>query len=334
MSVCVSVIMPAFNSAATLPLAVDSALKQDLPDIELLIVDDGSRDETANVARRLAQADARVRVLSLPSNRGKSSAMNIAVAEARGAWVAVLDADDWYCPNRLSTLVAAGQREAVDLVADNQYLYDDGAGRIVRTAFPQAVGDRTLDKRRFVAESNPYADFDFGMLKPMVRAEFIRRHALAYRETAKLSEDFLYLVEFLAAGGRGYVLAQPGYYWRQAFGSISRRWTETGEGSWRYDFLSAARAAADLLAALRAQDQPELCRLLEQRRRAFLRLHVLQEISRAHATGATTARLAREILAHPSIWPLVLRRSAGHIKRRLPLNLFQPAPTLPEIEPP
>lgn len=333
MSVCVSVIVPAYNSAATLPRAVGSALKQDMPDMELLIVDDGSRDNTAEVAQCLARSDARVRVVSLPRNRGKSSAMNIAVAEARGAWVAVLDADDWYSPTRLSTLLAAGRREDVDLVADNQYLFDDGAGRIVRTAFPRSLGDRPLDMSRLATGSNPYADFDFGMLKPMVRTEFIRRHGLAYRETAKLSEDFLYLVEFLAAGGRGSLLAEPGYYWRQAFGSISRRWTETGEGSWRYDFLSAARANAELLGTLRSRNRPELCRLLEYRRRAFLRLHVLQEISRARARGATTVRLAREVLAHPTVWPLVFRRSAGHIKRRLPRNLFQRAPDLRETEP-
>ena len=327
-------IVPAYNSAATLEPAARSALAQDVADLEVIIVDDGSRDGTGEVAERLRRADGRVRLLQRPCNRGKSSAMNLAIAHARGAWVAVLDADDWYAPNRLSRLLAAARREGVDLVADNQYLYDDGAERIVRTALPQAAGDRPLDKRRFMAGSDPYADFDFGMLKPMVRADFIRARGLAYRESVRLSEDFLYLVEFLAAGGRGFLLAEPGYYWRQAFGSISRRWTETGDGSWRYDFLSAAAANADVLATLRAQGgQAELCRVLEYRRRAFERLHLLQNVSRSRAQDGISVQLARHVLEHPSIWPLVARRVAGRIKRRVPDALLRQMPRQREAEP-
>src|SRR5665213_868358 len=191
----VSILMPAFNSAATLPRAVRSALEQDLRDIEVVIIDDGSSDQTADVARQLATTDARVRLITLSRNRGKSFAMNAGVADARGQWVAVLDADDWYAPDRLSTLLRSAEHHDVDLVADNQFLYDEGAAQVVRTAFPQH-DDRALDKPTFIAGSNPYLDFDFGMLKPIVRADFIRRAGLCYHENAKLSEDFIYMTEF------------------------------------------------------------------------------------------------------------------------------------------
>lgn len=318
LSCSVSVIIPVYNSAATLPRAVESARRQTLTDIELIIVNDGSTDGTEAMARELARADGRIRVLSMPQNQGKPAAMNTAIAEAQADWVAVLDADDWYAPDRLSMLRAAGEREAVDLIADNQFLYDDGADRVVRAAFPSSDGDRMLDVRSFTAGSDPYADFDFGMLKPMVRTSFIRRTGLRYRETAKLSEDFLYLVEFFAANGRAFLLAEPHYYWRQAFGSISRRWTETGNGSWRYNFLSAAAANNDVLRALRQKNQPELSRLLERRVKAFLRLHLLQELNRMRASGAAPLYLAREVLSHPSIWKLVAQRYLRRVKRRLP----------------
>ena len=76
------------------------------------------------------------------------------------------------CPR----LLAAAEREAADLVADNQYLYDDGADRVVRTAFPQATATGRWTSGGSSPAAIPYADFDFGMLKPMVRTDFIRRH--------------------------------------------------------------------------------------------------------------------------------------------------------------
>ena len=221
-----------------------------------------------------------------------------------------------YAPTRLSTLLTVCEREDADLVADNQYLYDDGVECVVRTAFPRGEGYRKLDTGLFVAGSNPYAAFDFGMLKPMVRADFIRRTGLKYREAARLSEDFLYLLEFLVAGGRAFLISDPCYYWRQAFGSISRRWTETGNGSWRYNFLSAAAANADLLRSMSFQHQPELSRLLRRRVRAFVRLHLLQEVSRMRAGGAAPIALAREVLAHPSIWRLLIQRSLRRMNLR------------------
>jgi len=304
----VSVLVPAYNSAATLPRAVRSVVTQDLSDLEILIVNDGSRDETGDVAAAQAARDVRIRVISLPRNRGKPAAMNIGISEARGRWIAVLDADDWYAPDRLSTLIAAAEQHQAELVADNQFLYDEGAAQVVRTALPQCAGDRPLDKAAFVAGSDPYSDFDFGMLKPIVRADFIRGAGLAYRESARLSEDFLYMLEFLAAGGRGWLVARPLYYWCQAFGSISRRWTETGAGRWRYNFLSAAEANGEVLHLMRQAGEDALAALLQRRMRAFYRLHWMQEVSRLRAEGATPCRLARELLHHPSIWPLVARR--------------------------
>jgi len=315
MSCSVSVVIPAFNSATTLPRAVHSIQQQGLQDYEVIIIDDGSTDPTGRVAREFA-TDKRIRVRSLPHNRGKPHAMNMAIAEATGRWVAVLDADDWYAENRLSALLAIGERNQAQIVADNQYLYDESADQVVCTAFPVSVGDRQLDKLSFAAGCDPYADFDMGMLKPIVRTDFIRQAQVTYRENARLSEDFLYLLELLAAGATGFVTAQPMYYWRQAFGSISRRWTGTAGGEWRYDFLSGARANAEVLLSMRERGEDMLARLLRRRMRAFYRLHQLQEVSRMRANGGTSTQLATSILRHPSIWSLVVQRSVRRVTRR------------------
>src|SRR5215469_4365514 len=103
----VTVVIPLYNSASTLPRAACSVLRQTLTAIEVLIVDDGSKDNSLGEALAIARADPRARVISLPANCGKSHVMNHAITQATGDWVAVLDADDWYEPERLATLVAA-----------------------------------------------------------------------------------------------------------------------------------------------------------------------------------------------------------------------------------
>ena len=94
----VTVVIPVFNSATTLARAVASALEQTLAAFELLIVDDGSTDDSLAVANALARQDARIRVIAMPQNGGKARAMNHAAKLAAGDWVAVLDADDRYLP--------------------------------------------------------------------------------------------------------------------------------------------------------------------------------------------------------------------------------------------
>jgi succinoglycan biosynthesis protein ExoO len=309
----VSVVIPVYNSASTLRAAVTSVLRQTLEQIEILIVDDASQDGSLALARELAMNDSRIRVLALPANRGKSNAMNVAISEARGAWIAVLDADDWYEPERLATLVALAESRSVALAADNQYFHDAAADRIVRTAFPvpqsdKPQPDRPLTRQAFVVGSNPYADFDYGMLKPVVRAEFIRRTGLTYRENTRLSEDFLYLVEFFAAGGTGVLAAEPMYHWTQPFGTVSRQWTTTGAGPWRYDFLAALKAHADVLSELDVERDRDLARLLTTRVRAFRHLHHIDKISRMRASGSSLTEILSAALRHPSIWPRLARR--------------------------
>ena len=311
-----SVVIPAFNSATTLPRAITSALDQDIPDIEILIVNDGSTDATGAVANGFA-ADPRVRVIALEENRGKAHAMNIAIAQARGRWIAVLDADDWYSSRRLSTLISAAETAQVPIVADNQHLYDEGADEVVGAALPAVTSDRLLDKVAFIAGCDPYSPFDYGMLKPVVRADFIHATRLRYREAARLSEDFFYLLDAFIAGGSILLVSRPLYYWRQAFGSVSRRWTGTAHGDWRYDFLSAVSVSATLLPDLRARREDASIALVVRRMRAFRRLHRMQEVSRLRAEGSTLLHLAASLLCRPSIWFLVVQRGLSRFSRQM-----------------
>ncbi len=104
----ISVAMPCFNAAATLPAALDSLLSQtDAPPFEIDAVDDGSTDDTWNVLTAHAACDARVRPLRLPRNLGCALATNAAIEAGRAPYVARMDADDIALPGRLAEQAAA-----------------------------------------------------------------------------------------------------------------------------------------------------------------------------------------------------------------------------------
>jgi teichuronic acid biosynthesis glycosyltransferase TuaG len=101
----VSVIMPAYNCQALIAESVRSVMAQSYRDWELLIIDDASRDGTLTVARELAHEDERIRVIPLTENGGVAEARNRGIAAARGQYVAFLDSDDLWLPEKLQVQV-------------------------------------------------------------------------------------------------------------------------------------------------------------------------------------------------------------------------------------
>ncbi len=97
----VSVIVPAFNAAPTLTTALTSLVRQRWKALDIIVVDDGSTDDTSAVAQRLADIDPRIRILTSPENEGAYAARNRGAMAAQGAFITVLDADDWAHPDRI-----------------------------------------------------------------------------------------------------------------------------------------------------------------------------------------------------------------------------------------
>lgn len=114
MAPAVSVITPCFNAADTLARTVASVRAQNFTDWEIFISDDGSTDDSIAVAERLAAADSRIRVLcGTGENRGAARARNRAIAVSRGRYIAFLDADDEWLPEKLSRQIGFMQAETV-----------------------------------------------------------------------------------------------------------------------------------------------------------------------------------------------------------------------------
>ena len=318
--VAVSVVIPAYNMAHYIERAVASALGQSLADLEVLVVDDASRDRTAAVVERLAIADPRVRLIRLPVNGGLSVARNAAIAEARGEWIAILDADDWYAPERLEKLVAAGRAGDADLVADNLFYVMEGYGAPWQTLFPRrGPSPFPLAAEDVLRGSGAGYPKTVVTIKPMFRRAFLERHGLRYRDVLRAGEDGDILLRCLALTPQVLVLREPLYHYLVRQSSLSH---SMGEDR----ILMIRRYNEELFALYRGA--PEVQRWL--RRRAdkldrYLRMKTVLAALSARRPGRALAALARDpgILPHLTVY---VGYGLGYrLKRRLILAFLPKA---------
>ncbi len=305
-----TIVVPTYCAEATLGRALRSALDQTLRDIEIIVVDDASTDGSWGLINAIVTEDSRIVAMRNDRNCGKPVGMNRAIALARGRWLAVLDADDWYHPERLARLIAIGERRHVDLVADNQFFFDAQADRLVGTAWRTAESHWPLSFDHFLYGSNAYATFNLGMLKPVIRTDFIRRATLGYEEDARHGQDFFHMLQFYLAGGRAIVTDQPLYYYTQPFGAVSRRWSHATRR--RYDFETAYRINRRQITT--AQDVLTVSQVgrLEQRNN---QLHALELYYQAKECffGGDYLGAIRRVTQQPGL----LRYAAWRLRKRL-----------------
>ena len=112
----VSVVIPAYNRAGTIAAAIESVRNQSFRELEIIVVDDGSSDATAEIAGVIAKIEPRLRVVSHPQNRGAQAARNTGILVARGEWIAFLDSDDVYYPESIEMRLDTARRTGLEII--------------------------------------------------------------------------------------------------------------------------------------------------------------------------------------------------------------------------
>ena len=145
----VSIVTPVYNAARWLPQMVASVRAQTWTDWEHLLVDDGSTDESPAILEAAAAADERVRLLRTRRNEGPSSARNLALDAARGRFIAFLDADDLWLPEKLARSLEWMKEQRFGFIYHDYRLISHDGGRIGGVVSgPDELNVRTLHTRR------------------------------------------------------------------------------------------------------------------------------------------------------------------------------------------
>ncbi|MFC0342013.1 glycosyltransferase family 2 protein [Paracoccus niistensis] len=284
----VSVVITAHDAAATIGDAVRSALAE--PETaEVIVVDDASRDATVAAAEAAGGNDGRLRVIRCAVNLGPAAARNRALEAATGAFVAVLDADDFLLPGRFARLLSVPDW---DMVADNiLFVAEEGSPAELPPLPPVTPALIDIDLTGFVRANRSARGAsrqEWGFLKPVMRHDFLKAYGLRYDEALRLGEDYDLYVRVLQKGARFRVSAQVGYAARWRAGSLSSRHRTADLKA----LHAAARAHlalpgldADARAALRAHEA--------ELRQRFLLRDFLDRRARVGRAGAVLSALSR-----------------------------------------
>lgn len=228
----VSIIIPVYNAEKYLRDCVTSVLNQGYENIEVIAVDDGSRDLSASILAELKSQSSVMSIYTLP-NQGVSVARNFGINKAHGKYVLFLDADDLFLPNAISLLVNEAEQTNAQMIAFNfETLFADGfiGERPVEYSFPDV---KTSTGRACVeyiyAEHIGYFSWAF-----MYNRQFLVDSQILYPRGIALLEDALFLNKILRQCSRVAYVSKPCYRYRITKGSLSKRTSfETVEGAFK-----------------------------------------------------------------------------------------------------
>ena len=204
----ISIIMAAYNAEKTIGQAISSVLNQTYPHFELLVVNDCSKDGTERLVQSIAAKDNRVRLISNERNSGVSYTRKHGLEETKGEWIAILDSDDAWAPEKLEKQIELQEKVNADLLFTGSAFMDaDGQPIDWYLPAPAEVTYRRLLKQNVLSNSSA-----------LVRKKLYAKH---YAVGDGMHEDFAIWLSILKEGGKAYGVDEPLLIYRIAKSSKS-----------------------------------------------------------------------------------------------------------------
>ncbi|MDR1580295.1 MAG: glycosyltransferase [Synergistaceae bacterium] len=235
--ILVSVIIPVYNAGNYLRQCLDSVIGQTLREIEIICVNDGSTDDSLCILEEYARKDDRIVVVSKENeNAGAGSARNLGISLAKGEYLSILDADDFFDKNLLAETVNSAQKHDADVVLFNSYIYDHVKKTVTTADF--AVNKSVLPEKSVFSRAD-FAERIFQCTIGaawclLLRRDFVERHCLRF-QAVHHADDFLFTYSVLALAQRITFVDKKLLYYR-----INNEHSQTVKKSAHYQSAFAA----------------------------------------------------------------------------------------------
>ena len=188
----ISLIIPVYNVELYLSQCLDSILNQTYSDFEVILINDGSKDNSGNICDKYAEVDSRVRVIH-QSNYGVSTARNRGIMEARGEWIVFVDSDDFIAPDFLSNFHLEDNDS--DIIIQGVELYHNQEGRYIKQV---RVESKILDQENFKqsVENNKLLHLGYPVAKAY-RKRLMLKNNIRFKTDISFHEDHIFVLEYL-----------------------------------------------------------------------------------------------------------------------------------------
>lgn len=216
-----SIVMPAYNAASTIEDSIKSVVSQTYGNFELIVIDDFSVDETVQIVERLMLSDQRIKLIKKNKNEGVADARNTGLDYAQGNFIAFLDSDDKWTPNKLDLQVKALIETDADVIYSSYYRFNnDGIKNIVKVP-------EFLDKERLL-RGNPIGNLT--AIYNFDKYPLIRQKKIGH-------EDFLFWLEIFYSNSdvKGYGIQEPLAFYRVAENGKSLSGNKFKAARWSWD---------------------------------------------------------------------------------------------------
>lgn len=214
----VSIIVPVFNCEKFIGQAIQSVLEQTFEDFEFIIIDDGSLDNTVGII--LQFKDLRIRLIKHEENRGVCEARNTGLQEAKGEWIAPIDADDTWHKERLKKLLKVAEQNPNTFVGSDVMICISGKNNELipwKTFFQ----DRKL-KPDYLFFPKPADLVKYGLdTKPLIPIEAVRKFDLNFRQEFSNHDWQYFLLRLYGIGLKYIIINEPLYNYRLTPGGLS-----------------------------------------------------------------------------------------------------------------
>lgn len=199
-----SIIIPAYNAEKDIARCVESIISQPFSDYEIIIIDDGSTDNTESVCKTLMERDSRISFSQMPSNQGVSAARNEGIRRAKGDWIMFVDADDFICQEKLTNSIVNVPKET-DIVYFDFAILQNGK---IKTESMLPVSEGYVSQKNELLKLCSYycgfgvKNWNFGLGAPwgkMYSKPFLQNNKLRFNCSVKRGEDVLFNLEAISS---------------------------------------------------------------------------------------------------------------------------------------
>jgi len=309
----ISVIIPAFNAEGCIARAIKSVQAQTLQATEIIVIDDGSTDNTGTVVAGISEIHSNIKYFRLPQNMGPSAARNYGIKKSNGKWLAFLDADDQFKSKRLQLLHDRASLSGLDLVADNIDVYDIGAGKCLSSvikcrAFRRRSTQLTLEL--FLQNDFVETGYPIGLIKPFIRRQFLLDANVFYDEEFRHGEDSHFYASVLASGAKAEFIDVAGYVYTATIGPFSKIVSPFSRTQTNY--LKKAKSCDVFLVKFQSQISRKANYLVKKRRQRMIDYSHFRRI-----LDAKKSKLYKKAFLEVMKYPLALRFVLPIIIRRI-----------------